>query len=47
MKKIRKTFFGERSLHAYVSLMKRTLVCRGHYQSLQRYTVTVDQNVHF
>ena len=47
MKKIRNTFFGERSLHAYVSLMKRTLVCRVHYQSLQRCTVTIDQNVHF
>ena len=27
--------------------MKRAFVCRGRYQSLQRYTVTVDQHLHF
>ena len=27
--------------------MKRTFVCRGRHQSLQRYPVTVDQHLHF
>ena len=27
--------------------MKRTFVCRGRYQSPQRYTVTVDQHLQF
>ena len=27
--------------------MKRTFVCRGRYQCLQRYTVTVDQHLDF